>query len=74
MADLLKNPIFLDEAAAREWPEARVSANGRVCPPCGNADRDKITRWEIKALRLLRWRAKHPPKPKVRFVKYWRMR
>jgi hypothetical protein len=30
MTDLLKNPIFLDETAAREWLEARVWANGRV--------------------------------------------
>lgn len=51
MVDLLKNPIFNDETAAREWLEARVWANGRVCPHCGNADQDKITKLEGKAHR-----------------------
>ena len=51
MADLLKNPIFQDETAAREWLEARVWANGRVCPHCGNADQDKLTKLEGKAHR-----------------------
>src|SRR5712675_755408 len=51
MTDLLKNPIFQDETAAREWLEARVWANGRVCPHCGNADQDKLTKLEGKAHR-----------------------
>jgi transposase-like protein len=51
MTDLLKNPIFLDETNARDWLEARVWANGRVCPHCGNADQDKITKLEGKAHR-----------------------
>ena len=51
MTDLLKNPIFLDETKARDWLEARVWANGRVCPHCGNADQDKITKLEGKAHR-----------------------
>ncbi|MEH2565533.1 IS1595 family transposase [Bradyrhizobium sp. AZCC 2289] len=51
MTNLLKNPIFLDETAAREWLEARVWANGRVCPHCGNADQDKLTKLEGKAHR-----------------------
>jgi transposase-like protein len=51
MTDLLKNPIFLDETAARDWLEARVWANGRVCPHCGNTDQDKITKLEGKAHR-----------------------
>ena len=51
MTDLLKNPIFKDETAAREWLEARVWANGRVCPHCGNADQDKLTKLEGKAHR-----------------------
>ncbi|MEO6780156.1 MAG: IS1595 family transposase [Bradyrhizobium sp.] len=51
MADLLKNPIFQDETKAREWLEARVWANGRVCPHCGNADQDKLTKLEGKAHR-----------------------
>jgi transposase-like protein len=51
MTDLLKNPIFLDETTAREWLEARVWANGRACPHCGNADQEKITKLEGKAHR-----------------------
>ena len=51
MTDLLKNPIFNDETKAREWLEARVWADGRVCPHCGNADQDKITKLEGKAHR-----------------------
>ena len=51
MTDFLKNPIFLDETAARDWLEARVWANGRICPHCGNADQDKLTKLEGKAHR-----------------------
>jgi transposase-like protein len=51
MTDLLKTPIFHDETKARDWLEARVWANGRVCPHCGNADQDKITKLEGKAHR-----------------------
>src|SRR3977135_2650103 len=51
MTDLLKNPIFLDETKARDWLEARVWAKGRVCPHCGNADQDKLTKLEGKAHR-----------------------
>ena len=51
MVDLLKNPIFQDETAAREWLEARVWADGRVCPHCGTTDQDKITKLEGKAHR-----------------------
>jgi transposase-like protein len=51
MTDLLKNPIFQDETAARDWLEAHVWANGRVCPHCGNVDQDKITKLEGKAHR-----------------------
>jgi transposase-like protein len=51
MADLLRNPIFLDETKARDWLEARVWANGRVCPHCGNADQDKITKLDGEAHR-----------------------
>jgi hypothetical protein len=34
MSDL-SNPIFHDEAKAREWLEARLWANGPICPKCG---------------------------------------
>lgn len=32
---LLSNPIFQDETKAREWLEARIWKDGRVCPHCG---------------------------------------
>jgi transposase-like protein len=51
MTDLLKNPIFTDEAKAREWLEARVWPEGPTCPHCGNADKAKITALEGKAHR-----------------------
>jgi transposase-like protein len=51
MTDLLKNPIFHNETNARDWLEARVWADGRVCPHCGNSDQDKITKLEGKAHR-----------------------
>jgi transposase-like protein len=51
MTDLLKNPIFNDETAAREWLEARVWPEGPTCPHCGNADQKKITKLEGKAHR-----------------------
>jgi transposase-like protein len=37
MSDL-SNPIFHDEAKAREWLEARLWANGPICPKCGTVD------------------------------------
>jgi len=40
MTDLLKNPIFNDETAARKWLEKRVWPHGPVCPHCGAADGD----------------------------------
>ena len=33
------NPIFHDEAKAREWLEARVWPEGPICPHCGVIDR-----------------------------------
>jgi transposase-like protein len=45
MTDLLKNPIFNDEAKAREWLEARVWPNGTVCPHCGATGED-VTKLE----------------------------
>jgi transposase-like protein len=36
----LQNPIFLDDAKAREWLEARVWPNGPVCPHCGSTGDD----------------------------------
>lgn len=34
----LSNPIFHDEAKAREWLEARVWPEGPICPHCGIVD------------------------------------
>lgn len=45
MTDLLKNPIFNDEAKAREWLEARVWPQGPVCPHCGVAS-EHVTKLE----------------------------
>ncbi len=38
MASILSAKHFHDEAAARAFVEARVWANGRVCPKCGTVD------------------------------------
>jgi transposase-like protein len=35
MSANLQNPIFQDEALAREWLEARVWPEGPICPHCG---------------------------------------
>jgi transposase-like protein len=43
MSANLQNPIFTDEAKAREWLEARIWPNGPTCPHCGNADQARIT-------------------------------
>jgi transposase-like protein len=51
MLTILQNPIFQDEAKAREWLEARVWPNGPVCPHCGNADEAKIRGLQGKAHR-----------------------
>src|SRR5262245_33376415 len=50
MTDLLKNPIFNDETAAREWLEARVWPEGPNCPHCGATD-EHVTKLEGKAHR-----------------------
>jgi len=46
----LQNPIFQDEAKAREWLEARVWPNGPVCPHCG-ATGDDVTALQGKTHR-----------------------
>lgn len=51
MTSNLQNPIFQDEAKAREWLEARVWPKGPTCPHCGNADGSKITALKGKAHR-----------------------
>src|SRR4029078_4452278 len=50
MTDLLKNPIFNDETAARERLEARVWPEGPNCPHCGATD-ENVTKLEGKAHR-----------------------
>ncbi len=49
MSSHLQNPIFQDEAKAREWLEARVWPNGPFCPHCGEVER--VTRLHGKAHR-----------------------
>jgi transposase-like protein len=39
---LLSKPIFQDETAAREWLEARIWKDGRVCPHCGVIDQSTL--------------------------------
>lgn len=51
MTDFLKDPIFTDETAAREWLEARVWPKGPVCPHCGNFDKAKLRSLQGKAHR-----------------------
>jgi transposase-like protein len=43
MSDL-ENPIFHDEAKAREWLEARLWPAGPVCPRCGVVDQATLMR------------------------------
>jgi len=53
------NPIFHDEAKAREWLEARLWANGAICPHCGvvgeatkmQGDAHREGLWNCKACR-----------------------
>ena len=45
MTSNLQNPIFQDEAKAREWLEARVWPQGPICPHCG-ATGDDVTKLE----------------------------
>lgn len=39
---LLSNPIFHDAEKAREWLEARIWKDGRVCPHCGVIDQSTL--------------------------------
>ena len=50
MTNILDNPIFHDETAAREWLEARVWPSGPVCPHCGVTG-DDVTKLEGEAHR-----------------------
>lgn len=45
MTAILNDPIFRDEAKAREWLEARVWPEGPVCAHCG-ATSDQVTKLE----------------------------
>lgn len=46
-----QNPIFQDEAKAREALEAVLWPNGPFCRHCGNSDQDKIAKMEGKSHR-----------------------
>lgn len=39
----LTDPVFQDDAKARQWLEAQIWPHGPTCPHCGNADGDMIT-------------------------------
>jgi transposase-like protein len=45
MSDL-SNPIFHDETKARQWLEARIWANGPICPKCGTVDEATLMQGE----------------------------
>ena len=47
----LTDPVFHDEAKAREFMESQRWPDGPVCPHCGNADADRITSLKGKAHR-----------------------
>ena len=49
-ANYFQNPIFQDEDKAREWLEARVWTNGRICPHCGAVE-ERTRKLEGKAHR-----------------------
>jgi transposase-like protein len=48
MTAVFQNPIFQDEAKAREALEAVRWPDGPYCPHCGNSDQDKIAKVEGK--------------------------
>jgi transposase-like protein len=60
MSANLQNPIFTDEAKAREWLEARIWPNGTVCPHCGNADKARITAMHGKVHRAGLYQCNEP--------------
>src|SRR5260370_4473466 len=45
MSDL-SNPIFHDAPKARQWLEARLWANGPICPKCGTVDHATLMQGE----------------------------
>lgn len=47
----LSDPIFHDDAKAREWLETQIWPNGPTCPHCGNANGGKIKALEGKSHR-----------------------
>src|SRR5215212_2413920 len=47
----LSNPIFHDDAAAREHLESIRWPDGPICPHCGNSDADQITALKGKSHR-----------------------
>ena len=52
MSSVISDIHFHDERAAYAYVEARVWANGVVCPHCGNADPDRIRLMEGKSTRI----------------------
>jgi transposase-like protein len=52
MSSVLSDKHFHDERAAYAYVEARIWPNGPVCPHCGNADADRITKLAGKTTRI----------------------
>ena len=49
MTAVFRNPIFQDEAKAREALEAARWPQGPICPHCGNSDGERIAKLEGKS-------------------------
>ena len=55
------NPIFHDEAKAREWLEARLWPQGPVCPHCGTVGQATLMKGETTRAGLYKCRACREP-------------
>jgi len=57
------NPIFHDEAKAREWLEKRLWPNGPVCPKCGTVGEATLMKGKTTRAGLYKCRAKECREP-----------
>ncbi len=60
---VLDAPHFKDEEAAYAWVEARVWANGRVCPYCGSVDNSTKLAGKSTRIGVYKCKAKECRKP-----------
>jgi len=60
---ILDAPHFRDEEAAYAWVEARVWANGRVCPYCGSVDNSTKLQGKSTRIGVYKCKAKECRKP-----------